>query len=72
MENNISYCKFDCRQCSVYIATASDNIEEKKKVAEKYNINLSEVNCLGCKSNKINQMCKECDIRKENKNGTSN
>lgn len=65
MTNNISYCNFDCTQCSVYMATSMEDIEEKKKVAEKYNIDLSEVNCLGCRSNIINQMCRDCNIRKE-------
>jgi len=72
VENKLSYCNFDCRKCSVYIATISEDIEGKKKVAIKYNIDLSEVNCLGCKSDKINNMCRNCDIRKEKQNGTNN
>ncbi len=66
MNDNVSYCGFDCGKCPVYQATISNNPEkimEIMKVPVDKNLTIKEVGCEGCKSELRNHMCKTCYIR---------
>ncbi len=65
----VAYCGINCESCKLYKATISNNDELRKEVAKEWGdlykrtLNLSELNCLGCKSEIIYEACKKCDIK---------
>ncbi len=66
----ISPCGISCSDCDAYIATQSNNIEMKQKMADdfkkKYQIEkpLEELECDGCTENGRHiGFCAKCDIR---------
>ena len=59
-----SYCGFDCAKCPVYIASHTNDINDKKSILEKYHMN-ENVYCDGCESkNCEDSICGTCKIRK--------
>jgi hypothetical protein len=64
-----SYCGIDCDICPVYVATINNDNNLRKRIYDnwklkKHNIKISEINCMGCYSDKIFGACNRCDIRK--------
>lgn len=73
MENKISCCGYDCKNCSMFKATIENNIEELKKImylGPDVSCTIESHGCMGCKSNLIGPMCKTCFIKEccKNKN----
>lgn len=66
MEKIIAYCGTVCSECPVFLATQKNDIEEKKKVAERWKMKVEDINCYGCltKGPKVFRYCKICKIRK--------
>jgi hypothetical protein len=70
----ISYCGIDCSKCETFLATRTNSDKERKNIAEKclvehnVKLNLEEINCHGCKSDKVKCSFAEdlCAIRKCN------
>lgn len=69
----IAFCGLSCTDCPVFIATQSDDDNERIRVAElwskkffKTQIKPEEINCDGCKteSGRLFSHCKVCEIRK--------
>ena len=70
MAEIIAYCGLDCSKCSAFIATQKSDIEEKKKIAERWTKDLhvdfepEDITCDGCKSERISGWCsKICKVR---------
>jgi hypothetical protein len=72
MKSMIAYCGINCSECPAYIATQTNDDNERKRVAEmwakQYNPNLTakDINCDGCTTSSIRvfSWCNECPIRK--------
>ena len=70
----ISYCGIDCCKCETFLATRANSDADRKKIAEKclveHHVKLKpeEINCHGCKSNKVRCSFAEdlCAIRRCN------
>jgi len=70
MERIISYCGLVCNDCPAYIATKSNNQEQKLKLSKEwsspdYYVSPEDINCLGCNkdSEAVFKFCNECEIR---------
>ena len=70
MAEIIAYCGLDCSKCNVFIATQKNDLEEKKKIAERWTKGLhvdfkpEDVTCDGCKSERLSGWCtKICKVR---------
>ena len=66
----VAYCGFDCSNCPAYKATQSNDIEEKKRVAEKWakttgqNMTPENILCDGCRAGgRLVAYCASCNIR---------
>lgn len=49
----LAYCGVLCNECEIYKATISNDINERKRVKEKFNskeypLTVEDINCLGC------------------------
>ena len=70
----ISYCGIDCSECESYLATQADSHMERMRIAEQclieFNVNMKpeEINCNGCKSDRVkcSFAATMCEIRKCN------
>lgn len=70
----IAYCGMDCKKCEGYLATHYNNDNKRNEVAEnwsaKHNTDIKpeQINCHGCKSDKLKFFFTEsmCEIRKCN------
>ena len=71
----LAYCGIDCESCKLYKATINKDIKLLKDIAREWGalykktLNLSELKCLGCKSEVIYEGCKTCDIKACNQKG---
>jgi hypothetical protein len=70
LSNLIAYCGFDCFECPAYKATHNDDLEEKKRIAEKWSkaagktMTVEEILCDGCRAGgRLVAYCAECNIR---------
>ena len=74
MENLIAYCGINCTTCSLYIATVNKDASLKMELATKWGqmykktFKIEDMECLGCKSEKVFMLCKKCDIKSCNEN----
>ncbi|MBI2850256.1 MAG: DUF3795 domain-containing protein [Chloroflexi bacterium] len=66
----ISYCGILCNECPVYVATATNDMQMKAKLAKEYSsarnqFSIDDMNCYGCfwEGNKTSTLCGKCDIR---------
>ena len=79
----LAYCGLNCIECPVFIATASDDNELRRKTAEEWGklyseyigkreLSLEDMNCRGCRSDSDIRFigCENCPIRRcvKNKN----
>ena len=59
-------CGHDCSRCITYLATIKNDDTLRKQSQQFYktmfglDIPLDEVNCLGCQSNNVFKLCKNC------------
>lgn len=66
------FCGINCNQCPIYKATVGDDPKERVKLAQQWNSNhatnykVSQMVCLGCKSDRHFVFCDECEIRECN------
>ena len=70
MSDLIAYCGLDCAKCDAYQATQDDDIELKKKTAERWSkeldtaFSIDDITCDGCKSERVSGWClRICKIR---------
>ena len=69
-----SYCGIVCSSCKIYLATKNNSDEIKAVIANEWSllyekkIDISAINCLGCKSDQLSGLCKNCWIKKCNIN----
>lgn len=67
----IAYCGLNCRECPAYLATKSDDLTLREKVAAEWSkmfnadIKAEEINCAGCRSveGPYFSHCFECPMR---------
>lgn len=66
----IAYCGLNCSKCEAYMATQENNDQKRDETAKKWSklygaeINPSQINCNGCKSESERFFhCASCDIR---------
>jgi hypothetical protein len=66
----IAYCGLDCSECSAFIATQTNDLEQKRKIAERWTKELKiefrpeNIECMGCKSDRVSGWCtKICRVR---------
>ena len=77
MNDMTAYCGINCATCPLYKATVSGDDALKRQVAEEWGsmykrtFHISEMECSGCKSEKVFIMCSKCDIKACNKNKES-
>lgn len=69
-EQLLAYCGLSCRMCPARLATLSDDIQEKSKVAAQWTeefkteIKAEDINCTGCKPDGVKfGHCHQCQIR---------
>ncbi len=68
--NIIGCCGHDCSRCITYLATIKNDDALRKQSQQFYktmfgmNIPICEVNCLGCRSDKVFILCKSCPFTK--------
>lgn len=68
----IAYCGMDCSKCEGYLATKEDNDTKRKEVAEKWTIQYNtdikpeQINCNGCKSDRIKFFLQKACAQYEN------
>ncbi|HTY46953.1 MAG TPA: DUF3795 domain-containing protein [Methanomassiliicoccales archaeon] len=63
MLDMIAYCGLDCRECDFFKATRTNDQEWKERLAKKWADGL-QVECDGCKSDRISGWCsKKCKVR---------
>jgi hypothetical protein len=70
----IAYCGIDCSKCETFLATRVNSDTDRKKIVEKclsehhVKLKLEDINCHGCKSNKVRCSFADdfCAIRKCN------
>lgn len=74
----IAYCGIDCSQCLIYQASIEDDLEKNEEITkswstEKFPLTMNNVECFGCKGDKVVNFCAKCDIREcaKNRNLTS-
>ena len=62
-----AYCTLQCDECEAYKATVNNDNALKVQVAERWNVKVEDVNCLGCKTEKAMFNCpaKQCAIRRK-------
>ncbi|WP_352420703.1 DUF3795 domain-containing protein [Proteiniborus sp.] len=70
MEKIIAYCGLICNDCPAYIATKSNDSEQKLKLSKEwsspnYQVSPEDINCTGCHagSQTVFKFCNECEIR---------
>ena len=69
MKNQNSFCGVNCESCPVFAATKNDDNEYREKISREWGLHykreftLKDINCHGCKSEKIFKLCKFCDIK---------
>jgi len=70
MPELISVCGIDCAKCPAFLATASNDIDEKRKIAsewsgDEYSFTAEEITCFGCtsKDKTLMRFCYSCEIR---------
>jgi hypothetical protein len=71
MASLISMCGLDCSGCGAYLATQSNDDEQRKKIAEEWtkayhaDLKPGDINCDGCTSgsDRIFQYTRVCEIR---------
>lgn len=70
MNEMIAYCGLDCSECDAFRATQAEDMEQKKKIAERWSNDLKtvftpdDVTCDGCKTSRISGWCQKiCRIR---------
>jgi len=56
-----AYCGLYCRSCVLFDATLNGTITE---MATKMNMKVEDVECHGCKSDKVFYYCRECVLKK--------
>lgn len=65
-----AYCGLNCNECSIYLASISNNTAEQIQLAKAYSTDTCEFSkedmyCLGCHSGTTSEkMCGGCEIRK--------
>jgi hypothetical protein len=66
----VAFCGFDCSNCPAYKVTQSGDVEEKKRLAEKWTIAVAkkvtpeDIFCDGCSAGgRLVAYCVECAIR---------
>ncbi len=67
----VAYCGFDCSNCPAYKATQSGDLEERKRIAEKWSrangqkMTPENILCDGCRvrGGRLVAYCAECNIR---------
>jgi hypothetical protein len=66
----IAACGFDCRDCPAYKATHSKDLEEQKRMAEKWSkavgkpMTIDEIKCDGCRAGgRLVAYCASCNIK---------
>jgi hypothetical protein len=66
----VAFCGFDCSNCPAYIVTQSGDVEEKKRLAEKWTkatgkkMAPEDIFCDGCNAGgRLVAYCAECAIR---------
>ena len=66
----IAYCGLKCKECPIFIATATNDDSMKIKLAKEYStegctFNKEDMTCFGCHSEQIkdSKMCGDCKIR---------
>lgn len=68
MDNSNSYCGINCTKCPVYIATVTESLDLKQKVADDWgklynrSFTAEEMVCYGCKKDVRLSLCSKCDI----------
>ena len=65
-ENIYSYCGYDCKECPIYKATISNDIETLKRIyfiGPDKECSIETHGCKGCKSDLKNHMCDTCFIK---------
>ena len=60
-DNRIAYCGLYCGACGIYLATATDRLEE---VAEQTGIPVEYQGCTGCRTDRNNLCCMNCGIKR--------
>lgn len=70
MKSEMAYCGFLCHKCPIFIATMTNNLKEKRKLARIFSfpdrqLTTKEVECYGCKQvgKKILKGCDTCEKR---------
>jgi len=70
MADIIAYCGLYCNKCGVFIATQKNDLEEKKRIAERWTKSLNtsfkpeDITCDGCFSKRLSAWCTRiCKIR---------
>jgi len=72
MENFKSYCGKSCEDCATFKATLTDDMEEKRRLANRWKtefgilLKAEKIKCYGCMSgdSEVFKFAKECKIRK--------
>ena len=65
MSEMIAYCGLDCNECKAFRATQAKDFERKKQIAKHWEEGLKvkftpqDVDCRGCKSDKISGWCRK-------------
>lgn len=68
--NLIGCCGHDCSRCITYLATINNDDTLRKQSQQFYknmfglDIPIDEVNCLGCHSDNVFMLCKNCPFKK--------
>ncbi|NHJ12254.1 MAG: DUF3795 domain-containing protein [Candidatus Thorarchaeota archaeon] len=70
MTEIIAYCGLDCTACDAFKATRTENLEQKKRIAERWNqqfnkeFTTQDIECDGCLSSRISGWCRSiCQVR---------
>jgi hypothetical protein len=62
-ETHLAYCGFNCAECPIYQATASNNDTLRRQVAERYNLEPEKMTCSGCRAERGNKFLEGCSMR---------
>jgi hypothetical protein len=66
----LAYCGLDCTKCPAYIATQANDDKMRAECAEFFNqkykmgVKPENVNCDGCRSDRVLYFCTTCNVRK--------